>query len=65
MNDRDSNAWELYDLSDDRSETANVVASNPEVVESLKQKWATWSKESNVTPFPEEREKPKSNPIGG
>jgi arylsulfatase len=63
LDDRDSQRWELYDLSADRSETENVAAAHPEIVSRLREKWSTWAEESNVVPFPEDRAKPKPNPF--
>ncbi len=37
--------WQLYDLSEDRSETRDVSARNPEVVESLWRKWEDWRRD--------------------
>ena len=34
--------WQLYDLSEDRSEIQDVSVRDPEVVESLSQTWADW-----------------------
>jgi arylsulfatase len=61
LNDRDSSGWELYDLSDDRSETNNVIAQHPEVARELAAKWRAWAEEVNVLPFPEQRGKPEQN----
>ncbi len=61
LNDRDSSAWELYDLSEDRSETENVIAQHPDVVQKLTAKWRNWSEDANVLPFPEKRAKPAQN----
>ena len=54
-NDRVDDKWELYDLSTDRSETEDLGAEQPEVVQRLKQKWRNWAKETDVVPFPEQR----------
>ena len=56
LDDRDEVAWELYDLSDDRSETDNVIADHPQTARWLKAKWLAWAEDANVLPFPEERE---------
>jgi arylsulfatase len=56
LNDRDELRWELYDLSEDRSETDNVIAKNPEIAQKLKDKWRKWAKEVNALPFTEERQ---------
>ena len=55
LNDRDRSRWELYNLSEDRSETDNVIAGNPEIAQDLKHKWRVWAEDVNVLPFPEER----------
>lgn len=54
-NDRDDSAWELYDLSSDRSETDNLRSRHPEIASRLKDKWEIWAKNANVLPFPETR----------
>ncbi len=56
LNDRDKSEWKLYDLSEDRSETDNVIHSHPDIAQKLKDKWLDWAKNVNVLPFPEERE---------
>jgi arylsulfatase len=64
LDDRDATRWELYDLAQDRSETKNVAADNPEVVGRLRDKWQKWAEAANVFPFPEDRGEAKPNPIG-
>jgi arylsulfatase len=54
-NDRDSTAWELYHLAEDRSETNDVSRENPEVVARLRTNWNRWAAEANVFPYPEQR----------
>jgi arylsulfatase len=61
LNDRDSSHWELYDLSDDRSETENVLTQHPEVARELAAKWRAWAEDVNVFPFPEQRGEPGRN----
>jgi arylsulfatase len=61
LNDRDATAWELYDLSDDRSETEDLSSQHPAMVEQLKAKWHSWAEEVNVLPFPEQRGKSRPN----
>ena len=56
LNDRDRSKWELYDLSEDRSETNNLIHSHPDIAQNLKDKWLDWAKNVNILPFPEERE---------
>ena len=58
-NDRDENAWELYDLSEDRSESKDVIGQHFDVAERLKKKWRHWAKQVNALPFPENRGKSK------
>jgi arylsulfatase len=53
--DRDQNSWELYDLSEDRSETENQVSEKQKLASELKELWFKWAKEVNVLPFPENR----------
>ncbi|MCP4192171.1 MAG: arylsulfatase [Planctomycetaceae bacterium] len=62
VNDRSDKHWELYNLSDDRSETRNLAANEPQKVASLKSLWADWAERVSATPFPEQRvdEKPAS-----
>lgn len=54
-NDRDPAEWELYDLSNDRSETENLVAEHPAKAAALRAKWEQWAKAVNVVPYPETR----------
>ena len=61
LNDRDSADWELYDLSEDRSETDNIIADHPELARRLEAKWRTWAKDVNALPFPEDRGDAKPN----
>jgi len=53
--DRNENAWELYNLSKDRSETENIIKEHPEIARRLKQKWLEWARQVNVIPYPEDR----------
>lgn len=55
-NDRDDEAWELYDLSSDRSESHDLREEHPEVTERLIRQWKHWAANSDVFPWPEERE---------
>jgi arylsulfatase A-like enzyme len=54
--DRDPNAWELYDLSRDRSESEDLRERYPEKAAELEAKWRKWAKKSNVIPYPESRD---------
>lgn len=47
--------WELYDLSDVRTESENVAAANPDRVDSMKAAWRTWATKANVLPWPRDR----------
>jgi arylsulfatase len=53
--DRDKDAWELYDLCNDRSETRDLSKVYPDKVEELFLKWRNWALDSNVLPYPETR----------
>lgn len=61
VNDREQDQWELYDLSEDRSESEDLAGKNPEIVERLRSKWLKWAKEVNAIPFPETRKKRRGN----
>ena len=39
-----NSAWELYDLSENRTETKNIAQGHPEVVSELSKLWERWSK---------------------
>jgi arylsulfatase len=54
-NDRDPEAWELYHLTGDRSESDDLCTQQPDVVRRLKSKWRRWAEQANVVPFPEQR----------
>ena len=51
-----SQQWELYDLERDRTETKNLAAEHPNLVDSLSQQWDQWAKrclvESYQVPVP-------------
>ena len=60
--DRDDKAWELYNLSTDRSETDNQIDTHPQVAADLLKQWKAWAARSNVVPFIEQRgTKPEPN----
>lgn len=44
--------WELYDLSNDRTEVSNVAEEHPDVVEDLEKEWLVETKKYNVLPAP-------------
>jgi arylsulfatase len=45
-------AWELYDLSADRTEMNDVAGQQPERVGQLAQRWEEWAKRVGVQPWP-------------
>jgi len=54
-NDRDPGAWELYDLSHDRSESEDLAAHRPGLLDELKEQWNQWAEAVHAVPFPERR----------
>jgi arylsulfatase A-like enzyme len=44
-------AWELYDLSSDRTELHDLAAVHPDVVASLRAQWETWADRVGVIPW--------------
>ncbi len=40
-----TNAWELYDLSQDRTETNNLASTQPDRVKQMEQSWHDWYKD--------------------
>jgi len=62
VNDRDETAWELYNLADDRSESADLSEKHPDIVKRLKGRWLRWAGQVNAVPFPEKRPKPQRVP---
>ena len=51
----DTNAWELYNFSDVRTETGNLADQHPDRVEQLRSEWTIWAKQANVLPWPKDR----------
>ncbi|MEW4564025.1 arylsulfatase [Bremerella sp. JC770] len=49
--------WELYDLSQDRTEQVNLADSKPKKVERLRKQWRAWATTSDVLPKPEKKGK--------
>jgi arylsulfatase len=49
---RKNRAWELYDVSNDRSELNDLSARRPELVRELAALWEQWAKRTNVLPAP-------------
>jgi arylsulfatase len=45
------NAWELYDLEADRTETNNLGATNPAKVRELSGLWDAWASRVGVQPW--------------
>lgn len=45
-------AWELYDMSQDRSELNNLADSHPQKVTELAAKWESWANRAHVKPWP-------------
>ena len=56
LNDRGKTDWELYDLSEDRSETENAARQEPDIAKKLQAKWRAWAEDVNAIPFPEDRD---------
>lgn len=49
--------WELYNLNEDRSETHNVAAQHPEIVEKMVKAYDEWTERCMVVPFPGQKKK--------
>ncbi|MGB6220545.1 arylsulfatase [Haloferula sp.] len=43
--------WELYDMEADRTESTNLVASQPELAARLAKQWTAWSERVGVVPY--------------
>ena len=43
--------WELYDMEADRTETRNLAAKFPVIVQDLSRTYQAWAKRSNVEPW--------------
>lgn len=43
--------WELYDLSNDRSEIHDVAEQHPERVQQMSAEWAAWARRAGVIPW--------------
>ncbi|MXV51896.1 sulfatase-like hydrolase/transferase [Pedobacter sp. HMF7647] len=43
-----ANKWELYDIENDRGETKNLAAENPQIVKSLSLEYLEWANKNNV-----------------
>jgi len=44
--------WELFDLSQDRTEQVDLAESNPQKVQRMREQWKEWATASNVLPKP-------------
>lgn len=60
--DRDDSSWELHHLSEDRSEMDALNQDHPEIASQLLNEWRRWAEETNVLPFPEDRNNLKRVP---
>jgi arylsulfatase len=47
-------AWELYDMSADRTELHNLANEKPDLTAELSKKWETWAHRAQVLPYPTE-----------
>jgi arylsulfatase len=45
-------AWELYNMSEDRTERHNLAAKHPKKVAELNAKWEAWAARAKVKPWP-------------
>ena len=45
--------WELYNLADDRTETNNLAAKEPERVKAMAKAWQSWADRVGVVPWSE------------
>lgn len=55
LNDRDEDAWMLYNLAGDRSETFSLNEQHPGRAERMKAAWQAWAQRVQAVPFPEQR----------
>jgi arylsulfatase A-like enzyme len=49
-------AWELYDLSKDRSELNDLAAAQPKRAKTMAAKWEAWAERARVKPYPGEQQ---------
>ena len=61
--DRKPDRWELYDLTEDRSESDDLSGDYPQRVEQMKDQWREWAENSDVLPWPEERGRMERVPL--
>ncbi|MEW4489922.1 arylsulfatase [Thalassoglobus sp. JC818] len=60
LNAHSPESWELYNLSEERTETNDLRSEHPERVDSMIARWTNWAEEANVLPWPKDRpKKPK------
>lgn len=52
---RKDEAWELYNLNDDRNELNNLADEQPDRVHSLRAAWHAWAKQNHVVPKPKRK----------
>jgi len=50
---RKNQDWELYNMTDDRTEMHNLAEEYPEKAEELSKAWEKWARRAYVVPFPE------------
>ncbi|MDB6125207.1 MAG: atsA 17 [Pedosphaera sp.] len=53
-------AWELYDMEKDRTETCDLAQKNPKKVQELATAWDSWAARADVLPLGGWKEKPKA-----
>jgi len=49
---QDLDAWELYHMATDPTETHNLAAQYPEKVQAMKQAWFQWAEKKKILPWP-------------
>ncbi len=47
--------WELYNIAEDRCETKNLIATQPEKAKQLEKVWEEWARRVKVSPYYEHR----------
>ena len=50
---RANRRWELYDLSNDRTEQHDLAAAHPDRVKEMSEAWGQWARRANVYPAPD------------
>jgi arylsulfatase len=43
--------WELYDMEADRTETNDLAAAHPDIVQNLRTEWEAWARRAKVIPW--------------